>query len=550
MRSIPNNFWKFTKNLRKRLKKIRPEVWLILILIFALFLRLHFFVSVGNADSADAGIYVNSAIKIVEGEFHYPSLSQEEYTNPIIIPAVLRTFMLYPTAFFIFIFGLNKYSLALFPLLCSLGSIIVIYKLGSLLFNKKIGLIASFLLSIFPLSVIYSTRSMPDIPMTFFMVLSVFLFLRAELGKNNKNNYILYILSGIFWGMSYLIKEFSIVLILFFVIYFIYKKRIKKHYLLLLLGFLTIFFLELLFFYLKTGYPFYRIAMTGKAHLFKIFIEGKGYYQVKSFFNLITFYYPINYPFLYHSKTLFSFLTPHAGIYYFGFFYYFAVLGLIYGLYKKNKNIIYLLIWLIPLFLFLEFGATNIEFEKSSLISYMFIFKEIAAYRFSSIITVPILLAASYFLYKIFNYKVLNVKLLGIVLFLFLFVSSIYFIEKDYEYYYEGQRDIIEAAEFLKDGDNKIYTDSLAIDQLTFLLGLDQKEKFKNICNIDASQIENNSFVLIGGSRGRHFGGGWITNNYYPDYVFNPPSNWKIIKIIGGKKTGYREENMTIYEVK
>ena len=46
---------------------------------------------------------------------------------------------------------------------------------GKLLFNEKIGLIASFLLSFFPLDIVYATKLNSDLPSSFFMALGVYL---------------------------------------------------------------------------------------------------------------------------------------------------------------------------------------------------------------------------------------------------------------------------------------------------------------------------------------------------------------------------------------
>lgn len=51
----------------------------------------------------------------------------------------MRIGLIFPTALFFFLFGINEISAILFPFLCSIGNIILIYYLGELLFNKNVG---------------------------------------------------------------------------------------------------------------------------------------------------------------------------------------------------------------------------------------------------------------------------------------------------------------------------------------------------------------------------------------------------------------------------
>ena len=164
----------------KKLIKIKHSIFLIFILIFALVLRLIFFVGLANTESQDDGVYINFARIVTLGQFSYDkTVLTEQYSNPVMILKT-RSMMIYPTAFFFYIFGINDYSAVLWPLLSSLGSIVVIYYLGKLLVNEKVGLLSAFLLSFFPLDVINATRILPDIPATFFSILSVSVFFYAE----------------------------------------------------------------------------------------------------------------------------------------------------------------------------------------------------------------------------------------------------------------------------------------------------------------------------------------------------------------------------------
>jgi len=154
-----------------KIKKIlRKHSCLIWILIFALFLRLYFFVGLNWSD--DIG-YVNDAYRILKNEFVFTKY-----------PPTLRPMMIYPLSFTFLVLGISNYTATLYPLLASLGSIILIFYLGKEFFDYETGLIAAFLLSFFPLNVIYSTWIMPDLIIAFFMGLSVYFFLKSNKKRN------------------------------------------------------------------------------------------------------------------------------------------------------------------------------------------------------------------------------------------------------------------------------------------------------------------------------------------------------------------------------
>ena len=129
-----------------------------------------------------------------------------------------RLGIIYVTALSYKLFGINDFSSVLFALLTSVGSIILIFYFGKLLFNEKTGLIAAFLLSFFPLEVVYATKLFTDLPSAFFMALGVYLFLYSEIKSKFKFG-LGYFLSGIFIGIGYFIREGVLLIALFFIIY-------------------------------------------------------------------------------------------------------------------------------------------------------------------------------------------------------------------------------------------------------------------------------------------------------------------------------------------
>jgi len=190
----------------KKLKNLNHEIWLVFILVFAFALRLNFFIGLNLNDDLT---YVNTAHDIIRGKFNF---------NAWIF--AVRHMMNFPIAFFFFILGISDFSAALWPLLTSIGSIVIAYYIGKKIFDVKVGLLSAFLLSIFPVDVAYATTIVPDIPVAFFMGLSVYLFLLGEKGKNT----MYYFLSGTAIGLAWLVKSLALLILPFFVAYFILDK--------------------------------------------------------------------------------------------------------------------------------------------------------------------------------------------------------------------------------------------------------------------------------------------------------------------------------------
>lgn len=196
------------------MKDLNHIIWLVLILIFATAVRLKFFVGLNLNDDLT---YVNTAHDIVTGRFRI---------NTWIIAA--RHTMNYPIAFFFWILGVSDFSAALWPLLTSLGSVVIAYYIGKEIFDVKVGLLAAFLLSVFPVDVAYATTLVPDIPVAFFMGLSVLFFVLGE----KKNNFIYYFSSGVSIGLAWIVKSMALVILPFFIIYFLLDKfglGLKSH---------------------------------------------------------------------------------------------------------------------------------------------------------------------------------------------------------------------------------------------------------------------------------------------------------------------------------
>ncbi|MCK4492198.1 MAG: glycosyltransferase family 39 protein, partial [Candidatus Altiarchaeales archaeon] len=304
----------------------------------------------------------------------------------------LRILWVYPIALLFYLFGVNDFSAALYPLICDLGSIVLIFYIGRLLLDWRVGLLSAFLLSFFPLHVVYSGQTTPDTVLAFFSALGVYLFIKAENININKHRY--YLLSGIVWGLGYLVKETNLILGLFFMAYIIFKtakdRRINKGYALVFMGFLLIFTVEGFYNYLQTGDFLLRLHSSCRVN--EHFDNNPQQDVIAS---LRAFFPPLEGSF----KIILSVLPPSINTFLefnqppfaeFGYFYYFIVIASVYMLVKHIKSSYVFLLWIAVLFLYLQLGPMSLNLEHYVLITKL--------NRYFSIITIPSLLILAYFL--------------------------------------------------------------------------------------------------------------------------------------------------------
>ncbi len=511
--------------LNKKIRNcIRSNFLFFCILIFALFLRLYFFVGIGFNDDS---YYLEYAEEIYK---------ENKFIPPSGVEWGIRIAVYYPVVFFWKIFGINELSTSLYFLLLSLGSIVITYLLGKEIFNKKIALTAAFLLSIFPLEIIYSTQVGPEIPTQLFSAASILFFIKGE--KSRKIFY--YFLSGIFLGFCYLSKSVVILIIPiigFYVFWNHFKKGLFKHlknnifpYLVFLSGFMIIFLLQLIHFYIITGEWFYGEKVRNYFFTHDLNSNSDLSYYIRMMFNFGPFFNWI------HDKP------------YFGFIYYFVFFSLIFLIYKKDKFSIFLIFWLLFLFLFFEFG---LQFYCTKIVEYCLYARHI---RFLSIFSIPAVIILSRFL--LFTTKIQKVLLAPILI--FLFITSLYYTNQSYIFLRNGMGYIREAVYFLKGTSNKtIYIpDPWTISKFKFFSKYD--ENFINRLKVyDCNTIDCKNYFYNSGKFIRDAFVVTELNPYtyinpysYPEFMLNPPKDWILLKNISLNTIGiFSKFNPKIYYV-
>ena len=461
------------------------------ILIFALALRVFFFTGVISSDSLFYSEFANNIAK------NEPFISNH---------LSLRLGIVYPVSWLYSILGVNEFSSNIIPLIFSLASIILIYKFGKLFFSEKTGLFAALLLSIFPLDVVFGTTLMGDIPSAFFVALSVYWFLRSERASKKSSAGLLCFFSGLSLGAAYLIREMSVLIGLFYIVYALYNKKMRLRYFLVALGFVLILSIELLYFLKAAGNPFYRYSVVS-SNWANIILEAPLYSRGE--FPFLLLHYP---------KIL-------ATSNFLGLFYPLIFLAIFYCIIYRRKETYSMLFWFVSLLLYISFGSTSIT-------RYVLFPPDP---RLLSIITFPGILLLSYFLAQ--KEDLIKKVLMPGILFLIIGTSMGFLYISDYRHSLDGEKAVYNYLKTLPA--KQVYTDKSTANVFNYLAGYEDNGKIKAFnryefltpeknCALDLSQTKD-SYVVINKAV-INYGSLTKTGIKYPSQIFNIPKNWDLKK--------------------
>jgi hypothetical protein len=114
------------------------------VVFLGLLFRVAFF---GGYPGTDDTYYIEAAYRVSVGDF---TAFDSNFA--------VRSGLVLPTAAAYRTLGVSLLTTALLPLCCSLAGLLVAFALGQRLFDRRVGLLAAFLLSVFPLDVIFASE--------------------------------------------------------------------------------------------------------------------------------------------------------------------------------------------------------------------------------------------------------------------------------------------------------------------------------------------------------------------------------------------------------
>ena len=482
----------------KNVKNIKPKYLLLIILLFALFIRMFFFIGLGRRDDI---AFIQKAYSIMKGSIPLPGSSGVD-------AAGTRIMVYFPIAFFFYLFGISEFTASLYFILCSLGSVTLAFLLGKYFFDERTGLVAALLLSFFPHEVIYSTQIIPDIPIAFYLGLTALLFILGE--KNNSKKF--FLLSGLIYGIAYTTKESYITFGFFLATYFtlnliikvLSRKKIQnlKYYLLFIVGFLIIFSVENVF-YLSQGKDLFTNIIVNKNN---IMLEKNGNPNLNHYYYMMFNLYPDEF--------------EHR---IFGHFYFAIFFSLICLLIKDFKKSFFIIVWFLVVFFTYQYistiiaGRTYIERED----------------KYLTVLTLPAILLIA----RLFTIDKKISPIFGII---FLFITSIPALTISYEYSRTIIDDIRDPYLFLKDlPEKEIFIPEGVHPQMEFFFGY-KKSNFLKVYheNVEWGKITD-AYVVINVTP---------TDTYNWKKSDDIPQNWQLLKTIyNTNESFYKYYNPQIY---
>ncbi len=172
---------------------------------------------------SDAGGYHQIAVNLLEHRVYslYPLSSSG---RPISASINLRT-PVYP--FFVagiyWISGYRVYMVLLLQILMGALSCLIIYKIGTLLFNNRVGFLAGCLLAVDFVSLLYANMLMTETVFTFLLLVSIYFVVRFL--KRLRIKYLVW--GGLFMGLTTLCRPVSLYFPVFLVLFFIFSSFVK-----------------------------------------------------------------------------------------------------------------------------------------------------------------------------------------------------------------------------------------------------------------------------------------------------------------------------------
>jgi 4-amino-4-deoxy-L-arabinose transferase-like glycosyltransferase len=234
----------------------------------------------------DEGMYATRVLSIfVNGDF----LDQSSHSVQKFYSGSHPPLLIWIGYFCSLVFGLNSVTLKLIPFILSLLSILLLILIGRNLFNPLTGITAALIFSGNIIFNVFSKRFQFDIPYTFFILLSFYLFFKYMDNKKIAYN----ILGGIVFGLCLMVKilvGFYIPIIIF-IFYIFQRKKIEYK-------FLDLFIFTLIGVIIALPWHLYMLLHYGKEfmdYFFTFHIYDRAFIGVEHNTKGSGFLYHINY---------------------------------------------------------------------------------------------------------------------------------------------------------------------------------------------------------------------------------------------------------------
>ena len=283
-------------------------------------------------------------------DFGYIDFAASISLNGIFVeaPMAVRNALVLPLAGAFRLFGVNNTAVHVLTTGFVEFALLAVYVLGVEILDRRTALLAAASLTVFPLAAQFATQIVADFPALILNALVVLLFLRAGAldGVQDRKRTWLYLCAGLLIGLSYLGKTTSILLLLlpfFEALVMLWRRRvISWKGLACLGGFLTVWSAE--------GLLYWRLFGDFLYH----YHAERWYYTNEAFLKNGRLADLTMYP-----RLMFLFQS-WRDTYPFGCFMHLCVLGLVWALWRGNRQLRLIAAWWLIIFLYHEFGTMSI----------------------------------------------------------------------------------------------------------------------------------------------------------------------------------------------
>jgi len=124
-------------------------------------------------------------------------------------------------------FFFNSFCItSLISLISGLLNVYLTYKLGTFMFNERVGILSAVIMTILPINIIYSAIPLLDSLATSFILLSTLFYLKI---LESKHFYLRNVLiSSVIFALSFYTKYYSVLILPLFFLYSLFEKRIES----------------------------------------------------------------------------------------------------------------------------------------------------------------------------------------------------------------------------------------------------------------------------------------------------------------------------------
>ncbi|MGI0100850.1 MAG: ArnT family glycosyltransferase [Candidatus Micrarchaeaceae archaeon] len=310
----------------------------------------------GPSNFGDDNAYAGIAYSIVKGQF-----SQSGY---ILSVRILQT---YPIAFFYWLTNFSFYSNSAWDIISYMASIVIVFYLGKELYNEYAGVLASFLLMLFPMMAVLSVTMSDNPPMVMLVSLAMLGLLYGT--RHNSGKW--YAVSGMAFVGSALVIPLGLIGMAVGILYIITESlrgKTKRNALMFVAGIVVAVAVLAAFNYVNSGNP--AITYTTTSNFYSSTVGPNTIVPANTNFK---YYFGVMFPYkitsilwenLKHLQlnpiTIWNelYIVNYSWV---GFYFYIGVIAVLYLLYKKERRAYFPMLWLATGFLLMEFDPLHVS---------------------------------------------------------------------------------------------------------------------------------------------------------------------------------------------